>query len=128
VRGRGHGDARRAGRLRTALRAAAACLALGAAVACRPEGREPASGRALTREEFIETYVALLRVTATAADSADARARRAAVLQRRGIAPRDLERFARRYQDDPRALAEIWEEIERRLRTPEPPDDAAGPP
>lgn len=84
-----------------------------ASVACR----EPAGdGPEVTREEFIETYAALLRVEAQAADSADARQRRAWVLERRGLTAEDLERFAARHADEPEAMAEIWKEIEARIR------------
>ncbi|MBI4513828.1 MAG: hypothetical protein HY702_06930 [Gemmatimonadetes bacterium] len=93
---------------------AALALALGAGNSC---ARDDTGGpRELTREVFIETYVQILTAQAAASDSADARARRAGVLARRNVSPADLEAFARRYADDPKAMADIWGEIERRLR------------
>jgi hypothetical protein len=87
---------------------------LALALAC---AREPTQGaRAVTREQFIETYVALLRAEAQAADSVEARQRKAWVLERRGLTAADLERFAERYAEDPRTMAEIWREIESRIR------------
>lgn len=96
-------------------------LALAAALAgCR--GERVDGGRAVTREEFIETYAALLRAEAEAADSAEARSRRAWVLQRRKLSPEDLERFARRHEDDPAYMAAVWGEIEVRIRAAQAPD------
>lgn len=100
-------------RRRLWIAAAAAACALGAGC----PGKPPAgAGRDVSREEFIETYVALLRAEAQAADSAEARQRRAWVLERRNLTAADLERFAERHADDPAAMAEIWKEIETRIR------------
>lgn len=89
-------------------------LALALGLAC---ARDPAQGgREVTREDFIETYVALLRAEAQAADSVEARQRKAWVLERRGLTAADLERFAERYGDDPSTMGEIWREIESRIR------------
>lgn len=91
-----------------------AVLALALGLAC---ARDPAQGaREVTREEFIETYTALLRAEAQAADSVEARLRKAWVLERRGLDATDVERFTQRHADDPEEMAEIWKEIESRMR------------
>lgn len=88
-----------------------------AQAACRekPTG-EARAGREVTRDQFIETYVALLRAEAAAADSAEARERRASVLERRELTADDLEGFAREHADDPAMMSKIWREIETRIR------------
>lgn len=68
------------------------------------------------REEYIELYVELLRVSAAAEDSAEAARLRGQVLTRAGRTPEDLSAFVGRHADDPDYLADVWSEIERRLR------------
>ena len=95
--------------------------AAGSVLACR----EPSAGtRDISRDEFIETYTALLKAEAAAEDSADARSRKAWVLERRGITQADLERFAMKHADDPDYMAELWREIEAEIRKAQAPDTA----
>ncbi len=70
----------------------------------------------------MEAYEALLRAEAAAQDSAEARQRRAWALERRNLTPQDLERFARKHSHDPEYMAELWREIEARVREPAPED------
>ncbi|MBA4159600.1 MAG: hypothetical protein H0X65_19305 [Gemmatimonadetes bacterium] len=80
-------------------------------------GREPASAEAaMTRERFIETYVALRRIEGdtTAVDSL-----RPLVLAEHGATEEQLRNFVIERGEDPAELARIWEEIYRRLEEAE---------
>ncbi len=90
-------------------------------VACGSEGTQPG----LTRENYIDTYVELLRAAAAAPDTIAAADSATAVLQRRDVTEEELLDFVRRRAADPQYLAAVWLEIESRLRAP--PDTAQKP-
>jgi len=87
------------------------------------------SGR-LTREEYIEVFVEILLAAEETRDSVAATYATLAILERRGLTEEDLLEFANRYVDDAQGLADIWAEIEERLRAPveeeEPEEDPGG--
>jgi hypothetical protein len=112
----------------TIRRVLGASLALGTLLsipACSSEER----GR-LTREEYIEVFVEILLTAEESRDSVAATYATLAILERRGLTEEDLIEFANRYVDDAQALADIWAEIEERLRAPvepqEPEEDPGG--
>jgi hypothetical protein len=76
------------------------------------------------RQEYIDTYVEILRAAEVAEDSVAATEAARAILARRGLTEDDLLEFGRRYSEDPEYLVEVWREIEERLREPERPDSA----
>ena len=88
--------------------------------ACRP-GTE---GTRVTREEYIDIYVEILRAAEAAPDSLAASDSARAILARREISEDDLLDFARQHAEDPEYLANVWLEIETRLRNPEGQDSA----
>lgn len=90
---------------------------------CEPES-PPTT--ALTREEYIEVYIEILRAASEEQDSAAATERAREIIASRGYAPADLAEFARRHAEDPGYLAEVWAEIEMRLRQQELPDTTEG--
>jgi hypothetical protein len=100
-----------------------AVLALGLLIAlqaCRP-GTE---GTRVTREEYIDIYVEILRAAEAAPDSLAASDSARAILARREVSEDDLLDFARQHAEDPEYLANVWLEIETRLRNPEKQDSA----
>ncbi|NIS00632.1 MAG: hypothetical protein GWN99_06085 [Gemmatimonadetes bacterium] len=97
-------------------------LALGtllAAVGC-PD-REPGP---ISREEYIDAYVRILRAAEAAPDTAAASDSARRILAERGLTEDDLMEFAESYVEDPTELARIWEKIEERLK--QPADTGAG--
>ena len=101
-----------------------AVLALGTLLtssACRPES---APADPLSREDYIDLYVEILRVADESPDSMTASERALAILAQRGVSEEDLLAFARNHSHDPKYLVELWSEIEERLRNPEPVDSA----
>ncbi len=58
----------------------------------------------------------ILQAAAAAPDSAAAEARIREILGQRELSRSDLAEFARAHIDDPSYLAEVWDEIETRLR------------
>ena len=103
-----------------ARRALGVVLALGALLsfpACR-DG-EPQHETAISRQEYVDTYVEILLAAELAEDSIAATESARAILARRGLTEDDLLEFGRRHTDDPEYLAEVWSEIEERIRYPE---------
>jgi hypothetical protein len=92
-----------------------------ASAACR---RESAPADPISRQDYIDLYVEILRVADESPDSVTASERALAILTQRGVTEHDLLTFARNHADDPEYLAELWSEIEERLRNPEPADSA----
>lgn len=96
-------------------------LLTAAVLACG--GREPASTEAaITREQFVETYVALRRI---AGDTAVVDSLRTVVLAEHGVTEEELRNFVVDRGEHPEELASVWEEIFRRLEEPEPDIGAA---
>ena len=89
--------------------------------ACR---QESAPADPITREDYIDLYVEILRVADESPDSVTASERALGILTQRGVSEDDLLAFARNHMDDPEYLVEVWSEIEERLRNPEPADSA----
>lgn len=101
-------------------RAALALVVLLVLQACRPATEQTRIGR----EEYIAIYVEILRAADAAPDSLAASDSARAILARRGVGEGDLLEFARHYAEDPEYLADVWLEIETRLRNPERQDSA----
>ncbi|NIN70849.1 MAG: hypothetical protein GTO46_02715 [Gemmatimonadetes bacterium] len=78
----------------------------------------------ISRQEYVETYIEILQAAEVAEDSVAATEAARAILARRGLTEDDLLEFGRRHSEDPEYLAELWEEIEERIRDPERPDSA----
>jgi len=76
----------------------------------------------ISRKQYIDIYVEILRVADESPDSVVASERALAVLARHGVSEDELIAFARNHMDDPRYMVEVWSEIEERLRNPEPTD------
>lgn len=76
----------------------------------------------ISRKQYIDIYVEILRVADESPDSVVASERALAVLARHGVSEDELLAFARNHMDDPQYLVEVWSEIEERLRNPEPTD------
>lgn len=80
----------------------------------------------ISRAEYIDTYVEILRAASGAADSAQASERAREILRQRGLSEDDLLLFAEQHAEDPAYLADVWMEIERKLRQTERPDSRDG--
>ena len=93
------------------LAAALAALALGCGGGADPEG-------VIDREVFIATWVDL-RQAALASGDPLPDAQRTQVLAENGVTEDQLLGFVDAYGDDPRYMAEVFTEIERRQRPPE---------
>lgn len=102
---------------RRALRAVLALGALLSLPACR-DG-EPRHETGIGRQEYVDTYVEILLAAELAEDSIEATESARAILARRGLTEDDLLEFGHRHADDPEYLAEVWSEIEERIRYPE---------
>ncbi|UCC74389.1 MAG: hypothetical protein JSV86_07480, partial [Gemmatimonadota bacterium] len=112
----------RPGRTRGVLGAIVALSTLLALAAC---GRgELDWGTGIDRQEYVDTYVEILLAAEIAEDSVAATESARAILARRGLTEDDLLEFGRRHMDDPEYLAEVWTEIEERIRAPESRDSA----
>jgi hypothetical protein len=72
----------------------------------------------ITREEYIDLYVRILTAGEAARDSVAATDSANRILTERGLTDEDLLEFAERLSHDPQALADIWGEIEARLKEP----------
>ena len=97
---------------------------LGALLAFPACQSDSAPADAISREEYIDIYVEILRVADESPDSVTASERALAILARRGVSEEDLLAFARNHMADPQYLVDVWSEIEERLRNPEPADTA----
>lgn len=76
----------------------------------------------ISREEYIDIYVEILRIADESPDSVVGSERALAILAKHGVSEEELLSFARNHIDDPQYLVEVWSEIEERLRNPEPAD------
>jgi hypothetical protein len=103
---------------RGVLGAVLALSTLLAVAACRPGLRQSS----ISREEYVDLYVEILLAADEAPDSAAASDSARAILERHGLSEDVLFEFAQSYADDPDYLASAWQEIENRLRNPEPAD------
>ena len=90
--------------------------------ACKDTINPPPFGR----EQYIEIYVEILRAADEEADSIAASKRAEEILARHGVTQEELLAYAEHYIDEPEHLAEVWLEIETRLRNPEPEDSTSG--
>ena len=104
----------------------------GTAGGCR---RRAAAVDGVSETTFVATMVELRRLdTLTTTDSAARASARAAVLQRRGLTTRQLERFAASLADDPTRAQELFARIDSTVTRranggkPLPPPPSAGPP
>ncbi len=89
--------------------------------------QQPSDPPGIDRDQYIELYVEILRAAGEAPDTAAAAQRADSILRLDGLTRDDLAVFADRHAEDPRYLADVWTEIERRLRAPQTePDSAAG--
>lgn len=79
---------------------------------------QPPDGTELTREQYVDLYVRILRAADAARDSVAASDSARRILEEQGFSEDDLLQFAERYVDDPQTLADIWGEIEQRLQQP----------
>ena len=104
-------------RLLTALAVAFLGVGLGACA----ESAEPTG--VLDREAFIATWVELRTAALRTGDPIPV-AERARVLGERGVTEEEMLGFAEAHGDDPRYMAEVWTEIENRMRPP-PTDSTA---
>ncbi|HEY8507873.1 MAG TPA: hypothetical protein VIL32_05930 [Steroidobacteraceae bacterium] len=77
-------------------------LSAGAA-ACNTSGRANVPKTALSKDEFIETFVELAKATSEE--------ERRQILERRGTSQQELEAFVRAYSRDLDALSEIFDTI-----------------
>jgi len=78
----------------------------------------------ISREEYVEVYVDILRASDEEPDSIAASKRAQEILDRRGITEEELLGYAEHYAEDPEHLAQVWQEIESRLSEPEPQDSS----
>ena len=94
-------------------------LALALAVSAAPAacGREAEPAGVIDREAFIATWVDLRNAARRTGDPLP-EAERTRVLQEHGVTEDQLLGFADAHGDDPRYMAEVWTEVEARLRPP----------
>ena len=90
-------------------------LAIGAAAATCGGEAEPVG--VLDREAFIATWVDL-RTAALRTGDPLPEAERTRVLRERGVTEDQLLGFAEAHGNDPRYMAEVWTEVETRMRPP----------
>ena len=105
------GGPRPAGEVRRARVAVGLALALAAAGAC--QDLSPDAG--LTREAFVETYVALRAAGLQSASGVISPADRERILAERGVDPEELLEFAATHGGNVAFMKEVWDEIESRL-------------
>jgi hypothetical protein len=108
---------------RAARTLATAALVLGMLGACGTEA-DPAG--VIEREVFIATWVDL-RAAALVAGDPLPEPERERVLGERGVTEEELLGFAEAHGDDPRFMAEVWTEIESRMRPAPAADSVAQP-
>ena len=99
-----------------------AALALGTLLSLEACGRERET--TISRERYVDVYVRILRAAEAARDSSAATDSARRILQERGLSEDDLVEFARQYVEEAAVLAEIWGEIETRLKEPVTVDSA----
>lgn len=100
-------------------------MTLSALLALAACGDGAADGQpGISRQEYIDTYVEILLAADVAEDSVAATEAARAILARRGLTEGDLLEFGHRYREDPEYLAEVWSEIEERLKEPQKRDSA----
>jgi hypothetical protein len=112
-------------RVRSERRALGALVALSALLslaACRNGEDDQQIG--IGRQEYVDTYIEILLAAELAEDSFAATEAARAILARRGLTEDDLLEFGRRHREDAEYLAEVWSEIEERIRYPEGVDSA----
>ena len=101
-----------------------------AAGGCR---REAAAVDGVSEATFVATMVELRRLDTATTDSAARQAARTAVLQRRGLTARQLERYAASLADDPTRAQAVFSRIDSTVShganggKPLPPPPSAGP-
>ncbi len=64
----------------------------------------------------METYVEILRAADEARDTTEASRLALEILERRGLSDEQLEAFVGFHREDPQFLADVWREIETKLR------------
>ncbi|MBI4409508.1 MAG: hypothetical protein HY561_07345 [Gemmatimonadetes bacterium] len=77
----------------------------------------------LSRQTFIEAYVALRQAERDAPTPQEFEARKRTALARLGVTPEELLRFAEVHGQDIRYMSEVWDSVEARLAA-QPPDSA----
>jgi hypothetical protein len=108
-----------------ARRAVLVLVATALATAPAACGGESDPAGVIDRETFIATWVDL-RTAALRTGDPLPEGERTRVLQERGVTEDELLGFAEAHGDDPRFMAEVWTEIENRMR-PAPADSVAQP-
>jgi hypothetical protein len=79
----------------------------------------------INREQYVEIYVEILRAIDEEPDSIAASQRAQEILDLRGITQAELLAYAEHYINEPEHLAEVWLEIETRIRNPQGEDTTA---
>lgn len=87
--------------------------------------RDAGESGVMSRERYIALYVEILRAADSAEDTLAAFRRASEILAEHGFSHDDLDAFTTRHASDPEYLAEVWEEIEQRLRAPPGQDEEA---
>ena len=88
-------------------------VGLALALACASE--EQPSGDGLTREAFVETYVALRAAGLQTASRVVSPEDRDRILAEKGVAQEELLEFAETHGGDAAFMKEVWDEVESRL-------------
>ena len=79
----------------------------------------------ISREQYVDIYVEILQAVDEEPDSIAASKRAQEILDRRGVTQEELLAYAEHYVNEPEHLAEVWLEIETRIRNPESQDTTA---
>lgn len=96
------------------LAAGAACLWLGAACSPGPEPA-PAPDTAMSREAFVDVYVALQRAALGSAQGVAAPSQRDRILEEHGTTEDAMLNFAEVHGGDAAFMNEVWDEVHQRL-------------
>ena len=72
----------------------------------------------ISREQYVEIYVEILQAIDEEPDSIASSQRAQEILDRRGITQEELLAYAEHYLNEPEHLAEVWLEIETKIRNP----------
>lgn len=110
-------------RARGVARRAPGVVGLVLAAACVGEGRS--SDASLSREEFVEVYVALRAAGLQSASGVISPGDRERILTERGIEQEELIEFADAHGGDPAFMKDLWDEVESRLEERRSGTDAA---